>query len=209
MSISVRDARASEADRLWIERVYRDYLDDLAPLNTGIFPILGEVGHRGPDQIARWFGDPNAFPLVIAKASEPVGFAMVLRTTRGSGVPAPGKPGSGTPGLGKPGSTTPGSSASSPGGSAAGSAGSPTRSGYRMAEFFVSRPNRGLGIGRGAVQLILDRFAGRWEIVEYLRNPDAVKFWRRVVSGYTRGHYQEKVINGEVHQVFESGRAAR
>ncbi len=172
MSVSVRDARASEADRLWIERVYRDYLDDLAPLNTGIFPILGEVGHREPDQIARWFGDPNAFPLVIAKASEPVGFAMVVR-------------------------------------SAAGSAGSGKRSGYRMAEFFVSRPNRGLGIGRGAVQLILDRFAGRWEIIEYLRNPGAVKFWRRVVSGYTRGHYQEKVINGEVHQVFESGRAAR
>ncbi len=169
MTVSVRDARASEADRLWIEHVYRDYLDDLAPLNTGIFPILGEVGHREPDQIARWFGDPNAFPLVIAKSSEPVGFAMVVR----------------------------------------GAAGSATRSGYRMAEFFVSRPNRGLGIGRGAVQLILDRFAGRWEIVEYMRNPDAVKFWRRVVSGYTKGRYQERVVNGEVHQVFESGLPAR
>ena len=61
VTVSVRDARASESDRLWIESVYRDYLDDLAPLNTGIFPVLGEVGHREPDQIARWFGDPNAF----------------------------------------------------------------------------------------------------------------------------------------------------
>jgi predicted acetyltransferase len=172
-TVSVRDARASEVDRLWIERVYRDYLDDLAPLNTGIFPILGEVGHREPDQIARWYGDPNAFPLVIAKASEPVGFAMVVRA------------------------------------SAAGSPASSGPSRYRMAEFFISRPNRGLGIGRGAVQLILDRFAGRWEIVEYLRNPGAVRFWRRVVSGYTQGHFQERVVNGEVHQVFESGRPAR
>jgi len=76
---------------------------------------------------------------------------------------------------------------------------------YRMAEFFVSRPHRGLGIGRGAVQLILDRFAGRWEIVEYQRNPGAVNFWRRVVSIYTRGRYKETVINGEVRQLFESG----
>jgi predicted acetyltransferase len=176
VSVSVRDARASEADRLWIERVYRDYLDDLAPLNTGIFPILGEVGHREPDQIARWFGDPNAFPLVIAKdfEREPVGFAMVVRVA-----------------------------------SEAGASVSVKGSGYRMAEFFVSRPNRGLGIGRGAVQLILDRFAGRWEIIEYVRNPGAVRFWRRVVSVYTRGHYQERVINGEVHQVFDSGRPLR
>jgi len=169
VTVSVRDARASEADRLWIERVYRDYLDDLAPLNTGIFPVLGEVGHREPDQIARWFGDPNAFPLVIAQAAEPVGFAMVARVNPSTG----------------------------------------RRSGYRMGEFFVSRASRGLGIGRGAVELILDRFAGCWEIVEYLRNPGAVRFWRRVVAGYTRGQYHEKVINGEVHQTFESGRAAR
>jgi len=169
VTVSVRDARTSEADRLWIERVYRDYLDDLAQPNTGIFPILREVGHREPDQIARWFGDPNAFPLVIVSSSEPVGFAMVLRATARAGAHAA----------------------------------------YRMAEFFVSRPNRGLGIGRGAVQLILDRFAGRWEIIEYLRNPGAVRFWRRVVSGYTRGHYQERVTNGEVHQVFDSGRAER
>ena len=54
VTVSVRDARASPSDRLWIESVYRDYLDDLAPLNTGIFPILGEVGHREPDQISRW-----------------------------------------------------------------------------------------------------------------------------------------------------------
>jgi predicted acetyltransferase len=170
VTVSVRDARASETDRLWIERVYRDYLDDLAPLNTGIFPALGEVGHREPDQIARWFGDPSAFPFVIAQSSHAVGFAMVAR------VPASAEP---------------------------------RAPQYRMAEFFVSRPYRGLGIGRGAVQLILDRFAGRWEIVEYLRNPGAVNFWRRVVSVYTRGNYQERIVNGEVRQTFESGSRPR
>ena len=166
VTVSVRDARASESDRLWIQSVYRDYLDDLAP-DTGVFPVLGEVGHREPDQILRWFGDPNVFPLTILKASEPVGFAMVVRA-----APNPGQP----------------------------------RVDYRMAEFFIARARRRLGIGQTAVQLILSRFAGRWEITEYLRNAGAVSFWRRVVAAYTRGSYQERIVNGEVRQVFESGR---
>ena len=167
VTVSVRDARASQSDRRWIQGVYRDYLDDLAP-DTGVFPVLGEVGHREPDQIQRWFGDPNAFPLIILKAAEPVGFAMVARA-------AP-------------------SSAAKP------------RIDYRMAEFFIARTRRRLGIGQTAVQLILSRFAGRWEITEYLRNAGAVSFWRRVVATYTRGSYQERIVNGEVRQVFESGR---
>jgi len=78
---------------------------------------------------------------------------------------------------------------------------------YRMAEFFVGRTFRRRGIGKLAVELILNRFAGRWEITEYLRNPVAVSFWRRVVANYTQGRYQERVTNGEVRQVFESGLA--
>ncbi len=167
MTVSVRDARASESDRRWIQSVYRDYLDDLAP-DTGVFPVLGEVGHREPDQIQRWFGDPHAYPLIILNSSEPVGFAMVARAAPPGGLAQP-------------------------------------RIDYRMAEFFIARARRRLGIGQMAVQLILNRFAGRWEITEYLRNADAVSFWRRVVASYTRGSYQERIANGEVRQVFESG----
>ena len=167
VTVSVRDARSAPADRLWIQSVYRDYLDDLNP-GTGIFPALGEVGHREPDQIAHWFGDPNTFPLIIVKGSEPVGFARVLRAVASAAQP---------------------------------------RIDYRMAEFFVLRTRRRLGIGQTAVQLILSRFAGRWEIVEYLRNTAAVSFWRRVVASYTRGSYQERIVNGEVHQVFDSGKS--
>ena len=167
VSVSVRDARSVPADRLWIQSVYRDYLDDLNP-GTGIFPALGEVGHREPDQIAHWFGDPNTYPLVIVKGSEPVGFARVLRAVASAAKP---------------------------------------RVDYRMAEVFVLRTRRRLGIGRTAVQLILSRFAGRWEISEYLRNAEAVSFWRRVVASYTRGSYQERIVNGEVRQVFDSARA--
>jgi [ribosomal protein S5]-alanine N-acetyltransferase len=166
MTVSVREARSGR-DRSWIEGVYRDYLDDLAPANaTGLFPALGEVGHREPDQIAHWFADRNAYPLIILQLSDPVGFAMVAR---GSATPVQ------------------------------------PRIDYRMAEFFITRERRRLGIGRTAVQLILNRFAGRWEIAEFQRNVSAVSFWRRVVMAYTHGVYQERVVNGEVRQIFESG----
>jgi predicted acetyltransferase len=176
MTVSVRDARYTEGDRLWIQSVYRDYLDDLAP-GTGRFPILGEVGHREPDQLFQWFGDPNSYPLLILSSSEPVGFALVVR----------------------------GGTDAQPERSAA--AGSRPRAAidYRMAEFFITRARRRLGIGATAVRLIFSRFAGRWEITEYLRNASAVSFWRRVVAGYTRGNYRERIVNGEVRQTFESG----
>ena len=168
VSVSVRDARATPADRLWIQSVYRDYLDDLNPGSTGIFPTLGEIGHREGDQIAHWFGDPNTFPLLIVKGGEPVGFARVLRAVGVGAAP---------------------------------------RVDYRMGEFFVTRTRRRLGIGQTAVHLILSRFAGRWEISEYLRNAAALSFWRRVVASYTRGTYQERIVNGEVHQMFDSAKS--
>jgi len=178
MTVSVRDARDTKSDRLWIQSVYRDYLDDLVPTTgTGKFPALGEVGHREPDQLFHWFGDPNKFPLVILRASEPVGFALVVRGSRSAGPRR---------------------------GAEAGSQ-APAGSEYRMAEFFITRARRRLGIGATAVRLIFSRFAGRWEITEYLRNTNAVSFWRRVVASYTSGNYRERIVNGEVRQTFESG----
>jgi predicted acetyltransferase len=80
---------------------------------------------------------------------------------------------------------------------------------YRMAEFFVSRDARRLGVGAAVVPLIFDRFAGRWEILEHQGNQVAVRFWRKVVARYTRGKYEERVINGDVRQRFVSGQAQR
>jgi predicted acetyltransferase len=163
MTVTVRDARSNTPDRQWIEGVYRDYLDDLGLLNTGIFPALGEVGHREPDQLQRWFMDASTTLLTILDDGQPAGFALVARDARAS-----------------------------------------RESDFRMAEFFVAKPHRRRGVGRSAVRLILNRFAGRWEIVEYSRNPNAVKFWRSVVSGYTRGDFRERNANGEVRQYFTS-----
>ncbi len=77
---------------------------------------------------------------------------------------------------------------------------------FRMAEFYVDRVHRRRGVGRSAVRLILDRFAGRWEIIEYTRNPSAVKFWRSVITAYTRGDFRERNNAGEIRQHFTSVR---
>ena len=170
VAVSLKDARGEPSGRRWLEANYRDYLDDLAPDGTGHFPVLGEVGHTGSDQVARWFADRSAQILLIQADGQSTGFAMVSR------------------------------------GAAAGTFAGSRAVDYRMAEFFIARPHRRRGIGRTAVPLILDRFAGRWEIQESLRNAAAVSFWRRTVARYTGGRYQERVANGEVRQTFVSGR---
>ncbi len=52
--------------------------------------------------------------------------------------------------------------------------------------------HRRAGIGRDAATLIFDRFAGEWEIVEYMRHPGSVAFWRHVVARYSGGHFTER-----------------
>ncbi|HEY2417474.1 MAG TPA: GNAT family N-acetyltransferase [Steroidobacteraceae bacterium] len=165
--VSLRDARTRN-DRRWIEGVYRDYLTDLAPAATGIFPALGEIGHREPDQLLRWFDDRSAQVLTILYSLDPAGFAMVRRRPPPAGSPD-------------------------------------AKAEFSMAEFFIARQWRRRGIGAQAVRLLFDRFDGNWLITEHVRNNVAVKFWRRVVSAYTQGKYQERIVNGEVQQRFVSG----
>jgi predicted acetyltransferase len=75
---------------------------------------------------------------------------------------------------------------------------------YRMSEFFIRKQYRRSGIGRDAATLIFNRFSGDWEIVEYLRHPGSVAFWRHVVAGYCAGRFKERSRNGEVQQRFTS-----
>jgi predicted acetyltransferase len=75
---------------------------------------------------------------------------------------------------------------------------------YRMADFFISVPARRLGIGRQAARLIFNRFAGMWEVTEFLFNRPAVNFWRVTIADYTQGKFNESVADSEVKQVFRS-----
>jgi predicted acetyltransferase len=171
--VSLRDGRDSRDDRHWIESVYHDYLADLAPSATGVFPALGEIGHRVPDQLMYWYSNRSAQVMTVVYGVQRAGFAMVEQRLQAV--------------------------------ASGGAAGTAPRVEYAMKEFFIARQWRRRGIGAQAVRLLLDRFTGRWLITEHQRNTNAVNFWRRVVAAYTDGQYQERIVNGEVHQRFESG----
>ncbi len=170
MSVSIRDARNSPADRQYIQKAFTDYLDDLTrvSMNTGMFPAFGandgEFGDRQPEMMARWFSDDSTHPLVILRNEQPVGFALVSRPVMKRAESAD----------------------------------------HRLAEFFVAKSVRRLGVGRQAAELIFNRFNGRWEITEITRNQTAVAFWRDVVSGYTNGDFRESVVQGEVRHAFKT-----
>jgi hypothetical protein len=161
---------------------------DLAPSATGLYPMLGELGSREPDPLSRLFADANGHVLTICYAEERAGFAKINAVAlRRSPLGAAAAP---------PASRVPPSDPSAP---------TAVLPEFSMAEFFIGRAWRRRGMGTQAVRLILDRFTGRWLITEHLRNDAAVKFWRHVVSAYTAGQYQERIVNGEVQQRFVSG----
>ena len=80
---------------------------------------------------------------------------------------------------------------------------------YRLADFFIRRNFRRRGIGRVAATLIFSRFSGQWLVTETVGNHEAVTFWRKVLSTYTGGRYQERVADGEVRQSFDNSKLTR
>jgi predicted acetyltransferase len=63
---------------------------------------------------------------------------------------------------------------------------------WGLAEFFILRRYRRLGLGRQAAITLFDRFPGRWEVGEIHENTAAITFWRRVIAEYTAGRYSEQ-----------------
>lgn len=80
---------------------------------------------------------------------------------------------------------------------------------YRMAEFYIIAAQRRRGLGRAAARLILDRFAGRWQVSQDATNRGAIAFWRKVLAAYTRGDYRERAGGGEVRQFFSSANSSK
>lgn len=61
---------------------------------------------------------------------------------------------------------------------------------FNLAEFFITRPLRGKGIGRYVAHRLFDRFAGRWDVHVLPANEPAVLFWEKVIAEYTDGKAQ-------------------
>jgi len=53
---------------------------------------------------------------------------------------------------------------------------------WDMAEFFIVRGFRRLGVGTRVAREIWGRFQGRWQVRVIDRNPKAMEFWRRAIN---------------------------
>nr|WP_145404992.1 GNAT family N-acetyltransferase [Paenibacillus xylanexedens] len=64
---------------------------------------------------------------------------------------------------------------------------------YFMHEFFLLQPFRGLGLAEQAAAAIFERFRGKWALFTNAADKNKVgqHFWRKTVSNYTRGVYEE------------------
>ncbi|WP_200411173.1 GNAT family N-acetyltransferase [Virgibacillus salexigens] len=62
---------------------------------------------------------------------------------------------------------------------------------FSMAEFFVMKKYRKDGVGRKTAFYLFNSFPGKWEVAEMEENVPAQKFWRKIISEYTRGNYKE------------------
>lgn len=77
-----------------------------------------------------------------------------------------------------------------------------------VAEFYVVPEHRRREIGRRAAGALFDRFPGRWEVAQLRGNIPAQYFWRRVISDYTGGDFEERDVepdqwDGSI-QVFQT-----
>ena len=61
---------------------------------------------------------------------------------------------------------------------------------YCLSEFFVMHKYRRGGVGRKAVNSVLDKHHGKWQLKRHPHNTVSVKCWDSVVSEYTRGNYR-------------------
>jgi predicted acetyltransferase len=86
--VSIRDCRHSRVEQRWIEGVYGEYIDSLAGLNTGFFPVIDADNPQKDGIFASWFASDHSHPLVIANGEERIGFALVARPT----IPVDGEP---------------------------------------------------------------------------------------------------------------------
>lgn len=66
-----------------------------------------------------------------------------------------------------------------------------------FAEFFVMRKYRRKGVGGVAAIRAFDLFARKWEVRQTAKNLAATDFWRKTISSYTGGRFQEVMLDDD------------
>ena len=66
-----------------------------------------------------------------------------------------------------------------------------------VAEFFVMKKYRRIGIGTAAVDSLFKAYPGKWEIRIDRDNKVALSFWRKSIKDITKGRCEEKYLENE------------
>jgi predicted acetyltransferase len=62
---------------------------------------------------------------------------------------------------------------------------------FDLAEFFIMRRYRGLGVGRLASTWLFDHLAGEWHVAQEETNGPSKIFWGKVIREYTAGEFRQ------------------
>ena len=62
---------------------------------------------------------------------------------------------------------------------------------HAVAEFFVLRKYRRIGVGSRTARVLFERWAGRWEVAVARYNKPALSFWRKAIHAAVDGPVEE------------------
>ena len=62
---------------------------------------------------------------------------------------------------------------------------------YSIAEFFVMRKYRNVGVGKKVANIVFNMFHGEWKVAQIEKNVPAQCFWRSIISEYTKNNFEE------------------
>lgn len=68
---------------------------------------------------------------------------------------------------------------------------------YFVSEFFIMAKFQGHGVGQKVAEQLFDQFKGKWALGVIPENINALAFWRKVISSYSRGNFHEQFKSRE------------
>ena len=74
---------------------------------------------------------------------------------------------------------------------------------YSISEFFIIYKYRRQGIGKYAVEYVLNKFKGKWQLKYHPKNEISKIFWTKTISEYTNGKYE--LISNNQKAKYEDG----
>lgn len=75
---------------------------------------------------------------------------------------------------------------------------------YSIAEFFIMKKYRRLGLGKATAIQVFDTHKGKWEVFQLEKNVPAQLFWTDVIRQYTSGSFTDRMEQGKRIQEFIS-----